>query len=391
MTMTQPTYPGIPDTTRDLIAQLVASAGVAGTGYGTLKLAQRGGFPALTGATGGLSSTLGRVGSAAGALGSRATSSGILDPILQRGGYAALGEGVAGPTLARPLLQGGRLATGLKGAGLGLVGDFASYGIGKAIPGSSTAEHVLSGGAKGAGIGAGLGLLGGPFAGLSVPAGAAIGGALGGLGGLIFGGKKEDKASTGTMTPGQRLRSVLQSSGIPTTTSSQIMGYYKALAELNGGSIEAKAQALAQVQPLVLEALQGSGTNQFASGQLTPTQNAAIQAQTAQFLSPYVQQTIDSAQQNADYTMKYLPSVPEAYRGVLAAGAQAELSASTRLANAYAAQAQLAPGMAALQQAQQAQQSLASQLLQQAISSQIYGPQQQSGEEDLTALMSQYQ
>lgn len=256
----------------------------------------------------------------------------------------------------------------VQGLGYGIAGELGGLGIRKLIPGSSKTEQVLSGAARGAGVGAGLGLLGGPFAELTSPAGAAIGGVLGGLGGAIFGGHKKAAAPK----PEDQLAQAFLQSGIDQSTQDQLSHYYSVLNTLGGNTKESRAQALNTVGQLILKEMNTPATAS-APAAWTPEQNAAVQLQTSQFLAPYLKQTLDTASESARVTLAQLANVPEQYRGVMAAGASQQLAATTRLANAYAAQAQLAPQAQAIQNQQQQQQALAAQLQQQAIAAQLSG------------------
>lgn len=275
---------------------------------------------------------------------------------------------------------GAKAALAGKGLGYGVAGELGSMGIQKLLPGSSTGEHVLSGAAKGAGIGAGIGAIGLPIPVLgeiTTGGGALLGGAIGALGGLLFGGKKKSAADQTI-----NLAKLYQTANIDPATASQYDRYYKVLTSLDG-SKEGRLKARQTIANLVLQKVaQGQAPGVHT---LTPTEMAAMQAQTAAFLKPYTDQTIQTAQLAANNTLSQLPNVPEQFRGVLSAGAGNQLAAATRLANAYAAQAQLAPQAMALQQQQAAQQSLAQQLLQQSIAAQLAGGQ--GGGVDLNQLV----
>lgn len=109
-----------------------------------------------------------------------------------------LPPGVAGPVLpgasvgqaGKNLLGGGLVLGGALGAAQGLAQPRKSFKGGE----------VLSMGASGAMAGAGVGLLGGPFAGVSVPVGAVVGGALGLAGGaakyLLSGNERKNAGTT---------------------------------------------------------------------------------------------------------------------------------------------------------------------------------------------------
>lgn len=258
-----------------------------------------------------------------------------------------------------------KAATGLSGLAGGAIGYLGSKGIQKALPGSSTWEHVLSGASQGAGAGAGIGLA---ADGIGAIPGALIGGVAGGIGGLLFGGKKKDKSADAT----DQLARAFQAANLDPSVEAKLSHYYSVLNTLGGDTKESRTQALGTVGQLIQQEVL-NGMNSTTAQPMTPDQNAAIQLQTSNFLAPYLKQTLDTASEAARVTLSQLNNVPEQYRGVMAAGASQQLAATTRLANAYAAQAQLAPQAQAIQNQQQQQQALAAQLQQQAIAAQLSG------------------
>lgn len=261
---------------------------------------------------------------------------------------------------------GAKAALGLRGLGWGLAGQAVGTGVQKLLPGSGTAEHVLSGAAKGAGIGAGIGAIGLPIpilGELTTGGGALLGGAIGGLAGLLHGSPKKGPATI-------NLANLYQQANIDPGTAAQYDRYYKVLTSIDG-SKDGRTKARQTIANLVLQQVAQQQTNPIHS--LSPTEIAAMQAQTAKFLQPYTDETLSTARMAAQNTLANLSKVPEAYRGVLSTGAMNQLAASTRLANAYAAQAQLAPQAAALQQQQSQQMSLAAQIQQQALAAQLSG------------------
>ncbi len=298
-------------------------------------------------------------------------------PSFLRGGASGAGEEIL------PLGIKGSLRAAVPYLGAGQLGGYA---IRKLSPGSSKAEQIASGAAQGAGLGAGIGAVGGLGLGdwLTIPVGTAIGGVVGGLAGLIRGGKK----GTQEVSPIDSLRNTMAQTGLSPEEQHQYIKYYSLLNSVGGDTKASRAQSASAINQVILkEYLQNQGQGQTAGSPYSVKEQAALQAQTAAFLAPYTQQTIDSAKAASDYTMSHLSNVPEQYRGVLAAGAQRQLAASTRLANAYAAQALLSPQATAIQSQQRQQSALAAQLMQQALAAQLSGQSSGAGT-DIAALIS---
>lgn len=268
---------------------------------------------------------------------------------------------------------------GAKGLGWGLAGWGVSKGVQEALPGSTTTEHVLSGAAQGAGagipIGAAIGAAGGP---IGAVAGGLIGAGLGGLGGLIFGGKGKKKESSVI-----NLSQLYQAANVDPETQEQFKRYYKTLVAVDG-SKESRLRARQTIAQLVQQYALTQQANPVH--ELTPAEAAAMQAQTAAYLKPYHDQTLATAQSAYDTTMANLSKLPANIQAIYKSNASNQLSAATRLANAYAAQAQLAPQTYALQQQQQTQQAIARQLMQQQYQQAMYPPQQAQGGVDFATL-----
>ncbi len=249
------------------------------------------------------------------------------------------------------------------GAGLGL-----SYGgdmLGNAL-GKDTDQGRF---AKGAGMGASIGMWGGPWGAL---AGAGIGGGLG----VLLGGKGGKKQE-----PIANLATAMKTAGFDSQVSQQLMTYYNVVAQMGGNTKEAKQQAFDTVVPLFQEMLAsqmgiggGAGQGGAPGGYApSPADYAALQAETARFIQPYQKAALVNGQLQADYMGGNVESLPPAYRGLMKAGAMSGQIASVNLANAYGAQAQLAPLAAAIQTGQTQMQSAANSLYAQGLNNALSG------------------
>lgn len=284
--------------------------------------------------------------------------------LLQRGGSVGVSNPFAGvpnpagvgvrpgsfaPTLASQAATKGnilsRLGSGLKpgfgkaniGAGIAapLLGGF----LGEQAGGS---ESILGRFLQGAGTGAGFGAFLGPK-------GAAIGGVIAGVGNALFGGGDEKVDFE------EQLTTVLDQGGFSNDDSIQLKLMYRILKETKG-----EDAAKAEIGDIVINDMKMRAQAQLATED-AQSRMLATQALTAQFFQPFTQQLLDSAQQRYSVTEQLANDLPPEYRSIARAQNVASLDNATRVANAYASQAQLIPQMAVLEQ----QQGIASQLAQQ--------------------------
>lgn len=287
----------------------------------------------LRGAGGGAAETL--AGQAMGGAGAAEGALGFLGRL--KGSYASklgfLGEGSEVGLMKG---AGGLLKGGAQGLAIGTAGHLLGGAIGGA-PG-----HVINDAANGAALGMMLG-----------PEGAVIGGGLGAVYGLLKGHKKGTDFNT----------TLDKMSGQANLTGADVSEMKLTYSILKQTGLSDK-DARAQVGQMALGKIQTG--SQAASDQ---SKMLATQALTAQFFQPYTDQLIQSAQMRHQATQSLLPSLPAEYRGVVAAQDAASLDNSTRVANAYAAQAQLLPAFASMQ----AQQSLAQQAAQRTASTALGG------------------
>lgn len=272
----------------------------------------------------------------------------------------AKGAGWSQSSLPGVLGKAGKIG-GVARLGGGMALSYGGDMLGNAL-GADTAQGQF---AKGAGMGAGIGMWAGPLGAL---AGAGIGGGLG----VLLGGKGgKGKA------PIANLSAAMNQAGFAPQASQQLMTYYNVLAQMGGNTKEAKTQAFNTVVPLFQEMLASqmglAGGGQGAGGVPTPADYAALQAETARFMQPYQKAALVNGQLQADYLSGDLDSLPPAYRGVMKAGAMSGQIASTNLANAYGAQAQLAPLAAAIQTGQSQLQSAANSLYAQGLNNALSG------------------
>lgn len=280
-------------------------------------------------------------------------------------GAAARGPKMAGwkpSALPGVLGKAGKVGAASRvGAGLGLT--YGGAKLGEALGGNTSAAGRF---ASGAGTGAGFGLMFGPY-------GAAVGGAVGGGLNVLLGGKQGKKAD-----PVANLSSAMSQAGFAPQQSQQLLTYYNVIAQLGGNTKESKKAAYDAVVPLFTQILtQQLGIGEGGAGgggQVpNPADYAALQASTAKFIEPYHRSALVNAQAQSNYLRSNAQSLPPAYRSVMQAGAMSGQVASVNLANAYAAQSQLAPQAAAIQTGIQQYQSLGAQLQNNALQSAMGG------------------
>lgn len=306
------------------------------------------------------------------------------------GDVAAAGGG------AGLLARLGAVPAGIGAAGLGTVATRAGLGglagsigsgiIDKVTPGSnSLAEQTLQGGALGAGIGAAVGGI--PTLGLGAVPGALIGGGIGAIGGALtslFGKKPKAPESIDSI-----MARVIDAGAISPASASAIAQKYAGMVALDDSKKGKELARQAALQLLQAEVMNPSASPMAGATpqQWTPEQILATQVQAAKYLAPFAQQSVDNAARARDITKSLTQGLNPAAAKFLQIGAEQEYAASTKLANAYAAQALLSPQMAALQQQQQYQQQIASQLAQQSIAKMLSGGS--TGGQDLGALLGQ--
>jgi len=296
-----------------------------------------------------------------------------------------------GPAMPPPL-------TGVRGMAQSLgarqvlpkLGGFkrAGVGLGVGIGADMLANAVDSNGGilnrtlKGAGQGAGLGLLSkNPL----VIGGAALGGGV--LGALGVLGGKEKKSGIDF----KQVDTVMMQAGVREDERSGIRALYELEKEALGED-EAKAKLLQRMEM----ALQNNNVmaQQAMAEQQAQSRMLASQALAGQFFQPFAQQMVQSAQQRHQMLQNILPTLPENYRGIAASQSAAALDNATRMATAYQAQAQLIPTMSAIQDQTQQINGIASQMLQGGIQNALtgnYGQQASGGslQEQLAALAAQ--
>lgn len=314
------------------------------------------------------------------AVGASGVSSGpgALSSMLSRTGGLFAGD-------SSPIISGGLRGAARVAVPFG-IGQLATAGINSALP-PSDAREVLGDAATGAGIGGSVGLLGGPFAGISVPAGAAIGGAAGGLYGLAqnIWGSDDSKPSTDDYKT--TLAQAAQQSGLDPSM------YTTAFDLLTKSGADPKTLAPQLAQQLLRDAAsqrQQAKAQQLAIQQHTNDQHYALamQAQAQQFFTPYVDNIITAGQSQAELLKGEAANLPAPYRNVFLAQAEQAISQSQRLAGAYAAQSAMLPSQYMMSQDLKRQQELAQLQYQQAV---INSQQGGSGSGNFGQLVSQLQ
>jgi hypothetical protein len=258
---------------------------------------------------------------------------------------------------------------GFKRAGVGL-----GVGIGADMLANTIDSDggILNRALKGAGQGAGLGLLSkNP---LVIAGGAIGGGVLGALGAL--GGKGESGPDF------KKIGNLLAQAGVPEADRNQLTALYELDKQLLGEEA-AKANLTTHVQQIIAQTQSASA--QMAAEQQAQSRMLASQALAGQFFQPFAQDMLQSAQQRHQMINNLLPSLPENYRGVAASQSAASLDNATKMATAYAAQAQMIPAMAAFQDQQSQINGIASQMLQQGIQGTLNPTSAGSSLQDLLA------
>lgn len=291
----------------------------------------------------------GGIGSLGGASTSTATG---LSGLLGRGSGMLAGAEYPGAMAAArqvaPPLIASQLATGAINAALPSTGS------------AGNARQILGDAATGAGIGAAAGSF---FPGVGTLTGGLVGGAAGGLYGALdsfFGSdsmpddpKKQlaQAASQLGLDPTQYTTAydLLAKSGADKKT----LGTQLAQQLLQDGQTKRQTDAAT-----ALQSTQRAGDQQFA---------LAMQAQAAQFFTPYVNNIITAGQSQAELLKGQASNLPAPYRDVLLNQAQQAIGESQRLAGAYAAQASMLPSQYMMSADLKRQQELAQLQYQQSV------------------------
>lgn len=282
---------------------------------------------------------------------------------------------------------------GGRGVGsLGFVGGKAA--LGKAIPGVGVAtlgpqlvnqipgasrdvKDILGNTVAGAGLGAAGGAA---FGGVGAVPGAVIGGTAGLVKGVVetfFGGDDEPP------DPKEQLASAASQFGLDPaqyTAAYDLLSKSGADKKTLGAQLAQQllqdAQAKKQMDAATtLQSQQRAGDQQFA---------LAMQAQAAQFFTPYVNNIITAGQSQAELLKGQAADLPAPYRDVLLNQAQQAIGQSQRLAGAYAAQASMLPSQHMMSQDLKRQTELAQLQYQQSVVN-----AQSGGGQDFSALAQQ--
>lgn len=249
----------------------------------------------------------------------------------------------------------------------------------------STLNRFVSGAAGGATVGAGLGLAGGPFAEVTVPAGAGIGALVGG--GLdvlkgIFGGKSTPKTGLAAVTNPDTamafLSQVAGTAGLSPKYQQQLMQQFNTALQFSDGSKESLQQILGQsmapaIQNLAYQQQLDNTTQSNTAGQIQRAM--ALQGMVGQMMQPSIDQGRAASNSNADQITSLANTVadPESRKMLLAQASQ-QRSNGARDAASLAGLGQALPTVQAM--------ALDSQMANQ------YGQQQQAAR--LAALQQQY-
>lgn len=244
-----------------------------------------------------------------------------------------------------PLIEGGLRSFAGRAAPPLILSQLATAGVNAALPstgGAGDARQILGDAATGAGIGATVGLLGGPFAPLTSGTGALIGGIAGGAYGAIdsfFGDDGGDSSSDYRKT---LVTAAAQLGLDPAQYSAAWDLLTKSGADPKQLSVQLSNQLL---QDASLQKQQQQAIAQAAQQRQMDQKFAlAIQAQAAEFFAPYTNNIITAGATQAQLLSDLASQLPPAYAGVMKNQAQQALSQAQRLAGAYAAQTALIPG-----------------------------------------------
>lgn len=252
--------------------------------------------------------------------------------------------------------------------GKGLQGAAVAYGSGLLANQVTTPGTKPHGAITGAGQGAALGMMLGPY---GAAAGAVIGGLLGAFGG------GDDK------NPVENLRDSATQLGLD---SEVYEAQFDILKETQG-----KDAALAAVGQQMITDFQAQQQavqqrQQYtAQTQVDAKMQMAMQAQAREFFQPYANNIITSGILQAQQLEGIIPGLPEPYRATVAAQAAQALGTSQRLASAYMMQSQLLPSQYMMSQDLKRQTELANLQYQQSVIN------AQSGGGDFNDLVAQIQ
>lgn len=247
---------------------------------------------------------------------------------------------------ASPLFTGGLRGAARVAVPFG-IGQLATAGINKVLP-ESAGRQVLGDIATGAGIGGSAGLLGGPFAGVTVPVGAVAGGVAGGTYALLdnlFGSDESTPDYKATLA-----QSASQAGLTPSTYTNAYDLLSQAGIDLQGNPLSDKKALAGQ---LAIQVLQDSAAKkqQDQAQQIATQQHAsdqrfalAMQAQIQDFLKPYTNNIMADGLARAEQLKAHASNLPPAYASVVAAQADEAIASSQRIAAAYAGQAVALPG-----------------------------------------------
>lgn len=266
-------------------------------------------------------------------------------------------------------------------------------------------HDTLEGAGTGAGVGLPIGLAGGPFAPISVTAGVLGGGLIGAAGGLAghfldgwFGGDDKKKEPAVTIETAQsKLDNALTTAQLPPELADQIRRVYatnlafapeeyavtnaKGEQEVrkNESEDDKAAWALAQVQPMILNAVLSAPMQQQQAAN-----TFALQQQAAQLFDPLAENVMANSAAYAAAVNPLIASLPADLQPLFKMQVAQQAAGASRLADAYKAQAMIGPQVEAMTNYQNQINSLSSQLLQQGIQNAMTPPAQST---DLASLL----
>lgn len=220
---------------------------------------------------------------------------------------------------------------------------------------NSAPEGFIEGALGGAGVGGTLGLAGGPFSEITVPAGMLAGGVIGGglnaLNNYFGGGDEGPKFGKGDKEArATELQSLMDSSGVPISTQDRVLRSF-----VVNYDIAPDDTTRQQVYQAMQQTVAGQVASQVdAPTSLSPEQILATQALASSVMQPYADKLQQQGQTSADMFNAMADTAPNPAMAALARTMGSNRAEdATRMAAAYEQQALLLPSLNALQLANQ--------------------------------------
>lgn len=227
---------------------------------------------------------------------------------------------------------------------------------------------VAGGATRGAGVGAGLGLLGGPFAGFTVPGAALAGLVGGGVAGAITHamGNSEiegDEAAPDNRSVGEKLNAMLDQSGFQSGTPERMRMAETMNALINADKTPAGQEAAFKAgQQMIME-----GIGERQQKQIALEQQLAYQSLAQQVMGPMLDKQQASTDMYRSAMESVMPSLPANFQPIARFAMESNSEAGSKTAQAYLTQAMTAPQLQEMLNAQELQQKIDSRMQSQEI------------------------